>query len=258
MEIYWVIGGVSLISGFFSGLLGIGGGIILGPLLLYVPPLFGLEPLTMRVVAGLTIVQGLLACLGGGFVHRKFHFVSDKLSIYMGISIFIAAGIGGIVSGFISNDILLFIFASLAFIAAILMMKPVKNDIEQPDATIDFSVFRAITTASAVGLLGGMVGQGGSFILVPLMIFYVKIPTRIAIGSNLLIVMLSSVAALISKAATGQIQWLMSVPIFLTAIPFSILGGYVSINMSVILLRKILAGLIACAAVWMWISLLSP
>ena len=61
MEIYFVIGGLGLITGFLSGLLGIGGGIILGPLLLYVPPLLGLESLTMRDVAGLTIVHGLLA-----------------------------------------------------------------------------------------------------------------------------------------------------------------------------------------------------
>ncbi len=210
----------------------------------------------MRVVAGLTIVQGLLASLGAGFVHRKFHFVSNRLSVYMGVSIFIAAGIGGIVSGYISNEILLFVFAGLAFIAAILMMKSVRNDIERPDAHFDFNIARAVTTASGVGLLGGMVGQGGSFILVPLMIFYVKIPTRIAIGSNLWIVMLSSIAALISKAVTGQIQWLMTIPIFLTAIPFSILGGYVSAHVSVIWLRKILAGLIAVAAMWMWISLL--
>ncbi len=257
MEIYFVIGGVSLISGFFSGLLGIGGGIILGPLLLYVPPLLGFEPLTMRVVAGLTIVQGLLGCLGGGLVHRKFHFVSDKLIVYMGISIFIAAGIGGVVSGFISNEILLFIFACLAFVAAILMTKPIKDDPERPDETMNFSVFRAVIAASGVGLLGGMVGQGGSFILVPLMIFYVKIPTRIAIGSNLLIVMLSSVAAFISKAATGQIQWLMSIPIFFTAIPFSVLGGYVSARVSVAWLRKLLAGVDGGAAIGMGVSLLT-
>ena len=257
MEIYFVIGGLSLITGFLSGLVGIGGGIILGPLLLYVPPAFGLEPLVMRDVAGLTIVQGLLACLGGVFIHRKFHFVSDKLSLTMGITIFIAAGVGGAASGFIANEILLFIFACLAFAAAILMIKPVRNDLEKPDAAaVHFRWPRAVSVASGVGLLGGMVGQGGSFILIPLMSSYVKIPTRIAIGSNLAIVMLSSMAAFISKAATGQIQWLMTIPIVLMVIPFASLGGYVSSKISVLWLRRILASLIAAAALWMWFSLL--
>ncbi|MCF6247842.1 MAG: sulfite exporter TauE/SafE family protein [Desulfobacula sp.] len=246
-----------MITGFLSGLLGIGGGIILAPLLLYVPPLLGLESLFMRDVAGLTIVQGLLACLGGVFVHRKFQFVSDKLSVCMGITIFIAAGIGGAASGFIANEILLFIFASLAFIAAVLMIRPVKNEPERPDpTTMRFSLPRAVTAASGVGLLGGMVGQGGSFILIPLMSSYVKVPTRIAIGSNLAIVLLSSLAAFIAKVATGQIQWLMTIPIVLTVIPFSAIGGYVSSKVPVLWLRRILACLIAVAALWMWFSVL--
>ncbi len=257
MELYFVIGGLSLITGFLSGLLGIGGGIVLGPLLLYIPPLLGIEPLTMRDVAGLTIVQGLLACFGGVLIHRKFEFVSDKLSLWMGTTTFIAAGAGGAASGFIANEILLFIFASLAFAASILMIKPVGNDPEKPETSmVQFRLTRAVGVASGVGLLGGMVGQGGSFILIPLMSSYVKIPTRIAIGSNLAIVMLSSIAAFIAKAATGQIPWVMTIPIFLTVIPFAFLGGYVSSKLSVAWLRKILASLIAASAMWMWISLL--
>ena len=58
MGIYLLIAFLGMICGFFSGLLGIGGGIIMAPLLLYMPPLFGFEPLTMHIVAGLTIVQG--------------------------------------------------------------------------------------------------------------------------------------------------------------------------------------------------------
>lgn len=60
MGIYLLIGALGLGTGFLSGLLGIGGGIVMAALLLYVPPIFGFEPLPMRIVAGLTIVQGLV------------------------------------------------------------------------------------------------------------------------------------------------------------------------------------------------------
>ncbi|MCK5192959.1 MAG: TSUP family transporter, partial [Desulfobulbaceae bacterium] len=76
MGIYTLLSGLGLITGFLSGLLGIGGGIVMAPLLLYVPPLFGFEPLPMRIVAGLTIVQGLLACISGALSHRQFRMVS--------------------------------------------------------------------------------------------------------------------------------------------------------------------------------------
>ncbi len=257
MEIYFLIGTLGLISGFLSGLLGIGGGIVMAPLLLYIPPLFGLETLSMQTVAGLTIVQGLLGCLFFFFFFFFFYFVSNELSLYMGSVIFIAAIAGGAGAGFVSNTLLLFIFACLAFIAALLMVVPVTGDSEQPDlASVKFSRLRAVTAASGVGLLGGMVGQGGSFILIPLMTSYVQVPTRIAIGSNLAIVLLSSLAAFIGKAATGQIEWLLTIPIVLTVIPAASFGGHISRRVPVHSLRRLLAGLIALAAIRMWISLL--
>ena len=257
MEIYVLISGLGLFTGFLSGLLGIGGGIVMAPLLLYIPPLFGFEPLSMRIVAGLTIVQGLLGCLSGALSHRRFRFVSDRLSVYMGVSIFIAALAGGVGSGYVSNKILLFLFAGLALSASFLMLIPVKGDIDSPDADdLTFSRWRAVTAASGVGLLGGMVGQGGSFILIPLMTAFVQIPTRVAIGSNLAIVLLSSMAGFIGKATTGQINWLMTLPIVLTVIPAANLGSLVSRKTPVAWLRRVLAVLIAVAAIRIWVSVL--
>ncbi len=257
METYFLIGCIGIFTGFMSGLLGIGGGIIMAPLLLYAPPLFGIEPYSMQVVAGLTIVMGLLGCLSGGLTHHRFSFVSNKLSTYMGISIFLAALIGGAASRFMPHEALLLIFACLAFAAAILMFVPAKHDLEIPDtSTLEFCKARAVTTAAGVGLLGGLVGQGGSFILIPLMTAYVKIPTRIAIGSNLAIVFLSTLAAFIGKALTGQIEWILSIPILLTVLPAAAVGGHVSQKVPVKWLRKLLAGLIGLAAVKMWSSLL--
>jgi uncharacterized membrane protein YfcA len=257
MGIYILIGALGLGTGFLSGLLGIGGGIVMAPLLLYVPPIFGFEPLPMKIVAGLTIVQGLLACISGVLSHRQFRMVSDRLSLYMGISIFIAAVAGGAGSGYVSNEILLFLFAGLAFSAAFLMLVPVKGDCENPDVEcLTFHRWRAVTAASGVGILGGMVGQGGSFILIPLMTSFVQIPTRIAIGSNLAIVLLSSTAGFIGKATTSQIEWLMAVPIALTVVPAARVGSVVSRRVPVLGLRRALAILIAFAAIRIWVSVL--
>ena len=113
MEIYLLITGISLSTAFLSGRLGIGGGIVMSPLLLYLPPLLGLEPLPMRIVAGLTIVQGLLACISGALSHHMFRMVSGRLSGYMGVTIFLAAAAGGAGSRFVSNQNLLLIFVCM-------------------------------------------------------------------------------------------------------------------------------------------------
>lgn len=257
MELVILIAGLGVVTGFLSGLLGIGGGIVMAPLLLYIPPLLGLEPLTMRTVAGLTIVQGLAACVSGALTHRHFRFVSDRLVLYMGVPIFGAAALGGAAARFVSNQLLLAVFGSLALVAALLMLVPVRYDLEQPEVgTLKFGRWRAILGAGGIGLLGGLVGQGGSFMLIPLMTSFVRIPTRIALGSNLAIVLLSTLAAFIGKAVTGQIEWLLTMPIVLTVLPAAHFGSRVSRRVPIIRLRRALAILIAVAAVRIWVSVL--
>ena len=56
----WAMG---LASGFLSGLVGLGGGILAAPLLLYVPGAVGLDELTVKEVTGLTMVQGLAGAI---------------------------------------------------------------------------------------------------------------------------------------------------------------------------------------------------
>ena len=249
MELPVLVGILGLAAGFISGLLGIGGGIIMAPLLLYLPPLLGFAPFTMKLVAGLTIVQGLTACLSGALTHRKFHFVSGRLTGWLGTTIFVAALLGGAGADYLPERLLLAIFAGLALTAAVLVFVPTASDCESPAIeSLSFSRLRAVVTAGSVGLLGGLVGQGGSFILIPLMTSFMQIPTRIAIGSNLAIIFLSSLAAFFGKALTGQILWPLALPIVLTVLPAAYLGGQLSQRVPVARLRLLLAVCIAAAA----------
>jgi uncharacterized membrane protein YfcA len=125
--LWLTIFGLGLFGGFISGLVGIGGGVVMAPLLLEVPRLLGVGNLEMRTVAGLTMAQGLAGCLSGMLIHKKYQFVSTSLVLSMGIPIAIAALIGGLLSKFTSNEVLLAIFAGLALIASIMMFIPQRN-----------------------------------------------------------------------------------------------------------------------------------
>lgn len=257
MGIYLLVAGLALGTGFLSGLLGIGGGIVMAPLLLYVPPLFGFEPFSMHVVAGLTIVQGLVACVSGVVVHRRFNCVSGGLTCWMGLTIFVAALFGGAYAGKVANEVLLLlIFGLMAFVAAILVFVPAtadKGNIELEE--FSFSRWRAVLTAGSVGVLGGMVGQGGSFILIPLMTTFVRVPTRIAIGSNMAIVFLSTLAAFLGKAFTGQIVWPLALAIAVVVVPAAQLGGLISHRLPVARLRMLLGACIGLAAIRIGINI---
>ena len=102
-----IVAAVGLAGGFLAGLLGIGGGIITAPLLLYVPPLLGQEPLGMHVVSGLTITQSLFAGLFGALAHRRHGNVDRGLATVMSIVVFVSALSGAAVSKFFAHEVLL-------------------------------------------------------------------------------------------------------------------------------------------------------
>jgi len=232
-----------------SGFLGIGGGIVMAPALLYLPRLLGAGALDMRQVTGLTITQGLFACLSGALRHDRFHCVSRPLVLWMGATIALAALAGSIVSHWMANAFLMVLFAALALVAAVLMCVP-KNDGDRgSDANaLPFHRPRAVLIALVVGLLGGMVGQGGSFLLIPLMLYVLRLPIRVVIGSNLAIVFFSSLAGFTGKLATGQIPLLLAAVLLAGALPGAQLGSVLSQRTSPRRLRIALAVVIGLSA----------
>jgi uncharacterized membrane protein YfcA len=236
---------ISLLSGF----LGIGGGIVMAPVLLYLPPLLGFEALDMRQVTGLTITQALFACLAGVVKHDAHRHVNRRLVAWMGGTIALSALAGSILSRWIANEALMLVFAGLAITAAILMWLPMQDReaIEDGNGRA-FYLPLALLIALVVGVLGGMVGQGGSFILIPLMLYGLGLPTRVVIGSNLGIVLLASVAGFAGKLATGQIPLLPAAFLVAGALPGAHLGSVLSQRTSPRWLRNALALVIGLAA----------
>jgi len=235
-----------------SGLLGIGGGIVMAPALLYLPPACGFHALDMRQVAGLTITQGLFACLSGAWRHDRYRSVSRRLVISMGSAIAVAALTGSVVSRWVANEVLMVVFAGLAAVAALIMWLPKTEEhgTEDPN-TCQFHIPLAVSIALAIGFLGGLVGQGGSFILIPLMLHVLRLPTRVVIGSNLALVFLASLAGFAGKAATGQVPLLPAVLLVVAAVPGAQIGSVLSHRTSPRWLRTTLAVVIALAAAGM-------
>ncbi|HLB01389.1 MAG TPA: sulfite exporter TauE/SafE family protein [Bacteroidota bacterium] len=235
-----------------SGLLGIGGGIVMAPALLYLPPAFGLASLDMRQVAGLTITQGLFACLSGAWRHDRYRCMNRRLVISMGGAITVAALAGSVISRWVANEVLMVVFAGLAAIAALMMWFPKseEHEVEDPNAC-QFNVPIAVSIAVGIGFLGGLVGQGGSFILIPLMLHVLRLPTRVVIGSNLALVFLASLAGFVGKVTTGQVPLLPAVLLVFAAVPGAQIGSILSHRASPRWLRTTLAVVIALAAAGM-------
>lgn len=250
-----VLFSLGLIGGLFSGLLGIGGGIIMVPLLLYVPILFGLDAISMKTAAAITMVQSMGGSFSGLIVHKKNKYFHPQLVIYMGTGSFMGSLTGSFFSKQITGDVMLGIFAVMALVATVLMFIPRKETEDMPIEMVDFNKYIAFFVALLVGLLGGIVGQGGAFILIPIMLYVLKIPTRIALGSSLAIAFLAGLAGFIGKWGSGQIPFLMAVVLVIGALIGAQLGGKLSNRLHTVTLKAILSVLIAITALKMWLDL---
>ncbi len=243
---------LGLVGGFFSGWLGIGGGIIMAPLLLYLPPWLGVGDLGMKAVAGLTVVQSLFATGSGVIVHRRFKHVNRALVLWAGLSTAAAALAGALLSSRVSADLLMGVFAAMALVASALMFLPKREpESEPPAAAVRFNRGLAAGVFLFLGFIGGLVGQTGAFIIIPVMLYVLRIPTRTTIGSSLGVVFLAGIAGSLGKALTGQVEYLPALFLVAGALAGAQAGGYISQSTRRTTLRRVLALLIAAAALRM-------
>jgi uncharacterized membrane protein YfcA len=237
-----------LVSSFLSGLLGIGGGLVLTPLLLYLPPLVGGAAIPVKIITGLTIVQAISGSVLGALRHRAYGNVSPRLVWLMGPPSAVASLVGAFVSRDTPDNIILLVFAILAFAGGILLLLPVTPrdelaDEVRPDPRI------AIPIAVVLGFFGGMVGIGGIAFIIAALVYFLRVPPRIAIGSSLGIGLFAAVAALIGKAATAQIDPPLAAIVFASALVASPVGAAVSVRTQPRALLAILAVIVMLAAI---------
>lgn len=249
---------LGLTGGFFSGLLGIGGGIVMVPLLLYVPHLSGFAALSMKTIAGMTMVQSLGGSLSALLAHRRHNFVHGPLVTFMGGSSVIGALIGSIWSKYLSSDAMLALFAGLALLASVVLFLPLRENDEAPELSeIRFSKANAILIGAIVGIVGGIIGQGGAFLIIPLTLYVLRIPTRVVLGSSVAISFLSALAGFIGKWGTDQIPFVAAILLTAGAVLGAQLGSLVSSRLQTTTLRVVLAVLIASTALRISFSLFS-
>jgi uncharacterized membrane protein YfcA len=244
---------------FVAGLLGVGGAIVMVPLLLYVPPLVGLGGLDMKSVSGITMVQVLAAAASGVVAHHRMRAVHGELAGLGGLSMAAGSLVGALGSSFLSDRVLLLVFALMATAALLIMFVPIETAGQPVFAEhVTVSRSRAVGVCLLVGLVAGLVGAGGAFLLVPLLIVVVGVPIRVTIGSSLAITAMSAVTGFLGKALTGQIPWELAVVVALAALPGAQLGAQVSRRLSGGRLRGLLFVIVLLTTLRVWWDLLRP
>lgn len=247
---------IGFIGSYISGMLGIGGSIIKYPMLLYIPPLFGLAAFSAHEVSGISAVQVLFATIGGVWAYRKGGYLNKSLILYMGGSILIGSFIGGYGSRMMPEEGINIVYGILALIAAVMMFVPKRGIDDIPLGQVKFNKWLAASLALLVGIGSGIVGAAGAFLLVPIMLVVLKIPTRMTIASSLAITFISSIGATIGKVSTGQVDYFPAFIMVVASLIASPLGAMAGKKMNVKILQAVLAVLISATAIKIWLDIL--
>jgi uncharacterized protein len=237
MEIIGYI--ASVFIGISLGLIGGGGSILTVPVLVY---LFGLDA-EISTAYSLFIVGS--TALVGGIRNASLGNVNYKTAVVFTIPAFIAVyltrayvvpaipdEIGSIGSFMLTKDIAIMVFFAIVMLAASVSMirNKRKDDSEENAGEPQFNIPAIIIEGAVVGVLTGLVGAGGGFLIIPALVLFAKLPMKKAVGTSLLIIAAKSLIGFIGDVQRPDlvIDWTL----LFTVTAIAIFGIFIGIYLT--------------------------
>jgi len=187
MMLAWV---GALFIGLTLGLLGSGGSILTVPALTY---LVGQE--TKLAIAGSLVIVGVIS-LFAAVPYARQNKVRWRTVLVFGLPGMAGASAGAWAAHFVSDGVQMMIFSGLLLVASYLMLKPVKlHDSKEKKA--ERAVIKIAMDGFLVGVITGIVGVGGGFLIIPALVILGGLSIRLAVGTSLVIIALNSFTAFI-------------------------------------------------------------
>ena len=197
---------LALLVGLVLGLLGGGGSVLTVPILVYVLHV----PVKPAIAMSLCVV-GLVAMIGF-LSHLRQRTVATKVALVFGPFAVMAAYFGARIAQHVPSQVQLILFALIGLAGSVLMLrggfKRSWADALPYELTHDARtlIFLALQGAG-VGLLTGLIGIGGGFLIVPALVIVAKLPMRLAIGTSLLVIMMNALAGFAGYLGHVTIDW---------------------------------------------------
>ena len=208
------------------------------PTLTYV---VGLEP--KRAIATSLLVVGTTSLLAMT-QHARAGKVRFRLGTAFGLAGMAGAYAGGRVAAFVPETFLLFGLATIMALSAIAMLRGRKAP-----ASRSLSLLRGCVVGAAVGLVAGMVGAGGGFLIVPALVFFGGLEIPDAIGTSLFVVTMQSLAGVVGHLSHTTVDVRLVTVVGGCAILGSFVGAVLSRRIAADRLRVAFACLVAAVAV---------
>jgi uncharacterized protein len=202
--------------GLSLGALGGGGSILAVPVLVYL-----LDQSATQATTGSLVVVGVTSLIGAATAHRSGNVLLGPGVAFGAVAIG-GAAVGAKAAAHVADDVLLAAFAALMLLVGGLMAwrqrrhtrggvtSGARPTLDDPVISISPTfvcncprALKVVVTATAVGLLTGFLGVGGGFLVVPAMLLALSLPMQYAAGTSLVVITITSAAALAVRAGAG-------------------------------------------------------
>ena len=180
------------------GLLGGGGSILTVPVLVYVLGYAAKPAIAMSLV-----VVGMTSLIGAS-LHWRLGNVRVGMAVTFGLFAMIGAFAGAKLSVLLSGGVQLVLLALVMTVAAVSMLRRSSHDTE-PSGSWRPALF--VPVALGVGVLTGLVGIGGGFLVVPALVVLARVPMRQAVGTSLLVIAMNSASGFAGYLGTVKLDW---------------------------------------------------
>jgi uncharacterized protein len=234
--------------GLSLGLLGGGGSILTLPILVHVVGVDAKRGIAMSlfVVATTSLVSML--------THARSGNVRWGMAGMFGVAGMAGAALGSRVSVRLPGNVLLASFTAVMFVTSLAMMRPRKGDGEANKP----SVVRALFAGAAVGVVAGLVGAGGGFLVVPALALFGGLPMKQAIGTSLMVIAMQSFAGFAVHLSHTAVDWQVMLAITGAAMAGSFPGAWLAKRTQPATLRKWFGWFVFAMAVFMLSKQASP
>lgn len=234
------------------GLLGGGGSVLTVPIFVY---LLGFEP--KAAIAMSLAVVGVTSALGTAG-HWRAGNVNLRLALVFGGVAMLGTLLGVRLSRFVPGPTQLVIFGAVMLAAAVFMLRRrPEEDVGECAAAPVGSLVQVVPGGLLVGLLTGVVGVGGGFLIVPVLVV-MHMPLREAVGTSLLIITGTCVVGFFGYLGHVRLDWAAMASVAAGTLPGIALGGYLHQFVSQPILRRGFAAFLVIMAAFIFFETIGP
>ena len=226
----------SIIIGVSLGLIGGGGSILTVPVLVY---LFAVDAVAATAyslfIVGLTSAVGSVSYFQKGLVNVKtavIFGIPSIIAVFMTRAFIVPAipselfTVGNVVAT--KSHMLMLLFAVIMIAASYSMIRKVKAKSPEPTGPQKFNYPLIVLEGVIVGLITGLVGAGGGFLIIPALVILSKLPMKEAVGTSLVIIAAKSLIGFLGEGSETVINW----PFLATVSIFAIIGIFIGMSLS--------------------------